>query len=147
MSRGELECLRIARQRMLMAIMQMAIATSAIPTKSDFSTRLKMTTIWLQRWRPAWPTTPAQSMSIRQIMALIWSLIRTYAPDFPSHPDMVLTSVNHRILEDTSAKQFVTAFYAVFDPDAGRLVYANAGHSCIMNCSTGCRSTDCNILR
>jgi sigma-B regulation protein RsbU (phosphoserine phosphatase) len=62
-------------------------------------------------------------------MALIWSLIRTYAVDFPSHPEMVLTSVNHRILEDTSAKQFVTVFYAVFDPANGRLVYANAGHS------------------
>jgi len=62
-------------------------------------------------------------------MALSWSLMRTYAADFPSHPEMVLTSVNQRILEDTSAKQFVTMFYAVLDPATGRLVYCNAGHS------------------
>jgi sigma-B regulation protein RsbU (phosphoserine phosphatase) len=62
-------------------------------------------------------------------MALSWSLIRTYATDFPSHPELVLTSVNQRILEDTSAQQFVTVFYAVLDPATGRFVYANAGHS------------------
>jgi sigma-B regulation protein RsbU (phosphoserine phosphatase) len=62
-------------------------------------------------------------------MALSWSLMRTYAPDFPTHPEMVLTSVNQRILEDTSAQQFVTVFYAVLDPASGRFAYANAGHS------------------
>ena len=62
-------------------------------------------------------------------MACSWSLMRTYAPDFPSHPEMVLTSVNQRILEDTTAQQFVTIFYAVLDPATGRFVYANAGHS------------------
>jgi len=62
-------------------------------------------------------------------MALSWSLFRTYAADFPSHPEMVLTSVNQRILDDTSAKQFVTVFYGVLDPVSGRFVYANAGHS------------------
>jgi sigma-B regulation protein RsbU (phosphoserine phosphatase) len=62
-------------------------------------------------------------------MALSWSLFRTYATDFPSHPEMVLTSVNQRILTDTSAKQFVTVFYGVLDPASGRFVYANAGHS------------------
>ncbi|MES0360867.1 MAG: SpoIIE family protein phosphatase [Anaerolineales bacterium] len=62
-------------------------------------------------------------------MALSWSLFRTYAADFPSHPEMVLTSVNQRILDDTSANQFVTVFYGVLDPVSGRFVYANAGHS------------------
>jgi serine phosphatase RsbU (regulator of sigma subunit) len=62
-------------------------------------------------------------------MALSWSLFRTYAGDFPSHPEMVLTSVNQRILEDTTAQQFVTVFYAVLDPATGRFVFANAGHS------------------
>lgn len=61
-------------------------------------------------------------------MALSWSLIRTYAGDFPAHPEIALTSVNRRLVEDTSAKQFVTAFFAVLDPATGRLVYSNAGH-------------------
>jgi sigma-B regulation protein RsbU (phosphoserine phosphatase) len=72
-------------------------------------------------------------------MALSWSLMRTYAGDFPSHPEMVLTSVNNRITEDTSANQFVTVFYAVLDPATGRLIYANAGHvpPLVINSHTG----------
>ena len=72
-------------------------------------------------------------------MALSWSLFRTYAADFPSHPEMVLTSVNQRILTDTSASQFVTVFYAVLDPASGRFVYANAGHSppLVLNSQSG----------
>lgn len=62
-------------------------------------------------------------------MALSWSLIRTYASDFPLQPEKVLTSVNQRILKDTSANQFVTVFYGVLDPGTGRLLFANAGHS------------------
>jgi len=62
-------------------------------------------------------------------MALSWSLLRTYAGDFPTHPEMTLTSVNQRLVEDTSAKQFVTVFYGILDPGTGRLVYSNAGHS------------------
>lgn len=61
-------------------------------------------------------------------MALSWSLLRTYAGDFPTHPEMTLTSVNQRLMEDTSAKQFVTVFYGILDPGTGRLVYSNAGH-------------------
>ena len=72
-------------------------------------------------------------------MALSWSLIRTYASDIPLQPEKVLTSVNQRILEDTSANQFVTVFYAVLDPSTGRLLYANAGHSppLVINTHTG----------
>jgi len=72
-------------------------------------------------------------------MALSWSLLRTYAGDFPTHPETVLTSVNQRIVEDTSAKQFVTVFYAVLDPSTGRLVYSNAGHTppIVVNANTG----------
>jgi sigma-B regulation protein RsbU (phosphoserine phosphatase) len=62
-------------------------------------------------------------------MALSWSLIRTYASDYPSQPEKVLSSVNQRILEDTNAKQFVTVFYTVFNPADGQFLYANAGHS------------------
>jgi sigma-B regulation protein RsbU (phosphoserine phosphatase) len=61
-------------------------------------------------------------------MALSWTLFRTYVMEFPNEPDFVLNAVNRRILEDTNAKQFVTAFYGILDPTSGRLVYCNAGH-------------------
>jgi len=61
-------------------------------------------------------------------MALCWTLFRTYVMEFPDEPELVLSSVNRRILEDTNAKQFVTVFYGVLDPTSGSLVYCNAGH-------------------
>ena len=62
-------------------------------------------------------------------MALSWSLFRTYAGDFPTHPEMTLTSVNQRLVADTSAKQYISVFYGVLDPDSGRFMYSNGGHS------------------
>jgi serine phosphatase RsbU (regulator of sigma subunit) len=61
-------------------------------------------------------------------MALCWTLIRTYAVEHPANPELVLSQVNRRIIEDTKSDLFVTLFYGVLDPRRGKLLYSNAGH-------------------
>jgi sigma-B regulation protein RsbU (phosphoserine phosphatase) len=61
-------------------------------------------------------------------MVLSSSLIRTYAVEYPTQPELALSAVNRRILSDTDANQFVTVFYGILDPATGTLAYCNAGH-------------------
>lgn len=61
-------------------------------------------------------------------MALCCTLLRTYAAEYPAHPELALGEVNNRILKDTKANQFVTMVYGILDPSTGKLIYSNAGH-------------------
>ncbi len=62
-------------------------------------------------------------------MTLSRTLIRTYATEFDLQPDLVFFATNERILKDTRANLFVTAFFGVLDPASGVLTYCNAGHN------------------
>jgi len=70
-------------------------------------------------------------------MTLSRTLIRSLAIEHASQPELVMKSVNTRLLADAASDLFVTVFYGVLDPPSGTLDYCNAGqnppiqvHSC-----------------
>ncbi len=62
-------------------------------------------------------------------MALSRTLLRTYALEYHTRPDLVFSETNERILIDARANLFITCFYGVLDPEEGTLLYCNAGHN------------------
>jgi serine phosphatase RsbU (regulator of sigma subunit) len=62
-------------------------------------------------------------------MALSRTLLRTYAVEHDTQPDLAFAAAHRRILADTNTNQFVTVFYGVLDPTAATLTYSNAGHN------------------
>ena len=62
------------------------------------------------------------------IMARTQSILRGEAPRLIS-PAKVLERANEILLPEMPARMFVTCLYMVLEPEAGRVVYANAGHN------------------
>ena len=70
-----------------------------------------------------------KGMGAALFMALSSTLFRTYATQYATLPSFALSQINERILSDTRSEMFVTAFYAVLEPDTGRIRSVNAGHN------------------
>ncbi len=56
------------------------------------------------------------------------TLLRVIATQREQAVGDVVSEVNDGLCADNESSMFVTAFYGQYDPDSGRLVYANAGH-------------------
>ena len=61
-------------------------------------------------------------------MALSRSLWRTFAVDYPDHPEQTIKVTNQRILADTHGGLYITLFYGILNPGDGTFTYRSAGH-------------------
>ena len=68
-----------------------------------------------------------KGMPAALVMAAARSMLRAVAQSSDS-PGEVLKRANEALVADIPPNMFVTCFYAVLDPETGRLRYANAGH-------------------
>jgi serine phosphatase RsbU (regulator of sigma subunit)/predicted ester cyclase len=62
------------------------------------------------------------------VMASARSMLRAVAQGTDYSPGGVLGRVNDALATDIPPNMFITCFYAILDPESGRLLYANAGH-------------------
>jgi sigma-B regulation protein RsbU (phosphoserine phosphatase) len=61
------------------------------------------------------------------LMAMSWSLIWSFALQYPDSPSDVFEEVNRMLLLHLGGSHFLTCFYAILNPTTGCLMYANAG--------------------
>jgi predicted ester cyclase len=77
------------------------------------------------------------------VMASARSMLRAVAQASES-PGEVLGSINDPLVTDIPPNMFITCFYAILDPESGRLTYANAGHDLAY---LHCRNAEAEELR
>ncbi|MBL8046525.1 MAG: SpoIIE family protein phosphatase, partial [Anaerolineales bacterium] len=82
----------------------------------------------VERWGIAVADVSDKGVPAALFMALSRTLLRSAAIHRTS-AGATLTRVNEMILADARSSQFVTVFYAVWEPSTGRLIYANGGHN------------------
>jgi serine phosphatase RsbU (regulator of sigma subunit)/predicted ester cyclase len=61
------------------------------------------------------------------VMSTTCGMLRLAAQS-SSSPGVMLQRVNEALVADIPPSTFVTCFYAILDPECGRLIYSNAGH-------------------
>ena len=103
-----------------------AIIDSAREASGDFIDLIPLSE---GRWGILVADVSGKGVAAALYMAMVRTLIRTYAFEHESTPAAVMSAANRRILSDTNDDSFVTVFYAVLDPVTGKLQYCNAGHN------------------
>ena len=103
-----------------------ALIDSAREASGDFIDLIRLPE---GRWGVLVADVAGKGVAAALYMAMVRTLVRTYALERDDRPDLLMTAVNRRILTDTDDDSFVTMFYGVLDPATGRLVYGNAGHN------------------
>jgi serine phosphatase RsbU (regulator of sigma subunit) len=68
------------------------------------------------------------------VMASTRSVLRAVAQRGGVEPGQVLSEANEILYHDIPPNMFVTCFYAILEPESGRLLYANAGHDLPYRC-------------
>jgi len=62
-------------------------------------------------------------------MAASRTLIRTFAAEYATQPELALGAANRHLLADTRADLFVSVFYGILDSTNSTMTYCNAGHN------------------
>ena len=69
-----------------------------------------------------------KGMPAALVMSTTLGMLRAVAPSLDS-PGEVLRRINEALSAHIPPSTFVTCFYAILEPESGRLLYANAGHN------------------
>jgi sigma-B regulation protein RsbU (phosphoserine phosphatase) len=80
------------------------------------------------RWGVAIADVADKGVPAALFMALCSTLLRSVAPNH-SDPGATLTRLNRLIFSETRPDLFVSVFYAVWEPDASKITFANGGHN------------------
>jgi sigma-B regulation protein RsbU (phosphoserine phosphatase) len=85
-----------------------------------------------ERWAILIADVSGHGAAAATVMAMLHAILHCYSPLNPNddfNPARVMAFANDRLVSAGLEGNFVTAFFAIFDPTTGRFTYTNAGHN------------------